>query len=219
MTPPIIHSPLKHLRSVVPQRSLDFGEALRVAELQATKLHELVATPEGVQEFHLADMPRIRIVRERGIGVSGMSHWTGSCWLITLNADDPIARQRFTMLHEFKHVIDHGYSRTLYTGDRRLSAAEQAERAADYFAGCALVPKRHLKSKWGNGLQSAPALAAHFGVSEPAIRVRLSQTGLSAIADAEPAARCARPVSTPRAYRQRFYQPRRPSQRIRGIYA
>src|SRR5690554_2113108 len=105
-------------------------------------------------------------------------------------------------MHEFKHVIDHGRTHQLYTGDRRTTPHEQAERAADYFAGCALVPRTALKHAWGNGLQHPATLADHFSVSEAAIRVRLDQTGLSREVDLEPAitpprARCQRPVRTP----------------------
>lgn len=209
MTSTATPSTLKTLRSVVPLRETTFDEALQVAELQASKLHELVNSPNGVQEFHLDHLPRVRVVRESGLGVSGMSHWNGSAWIITLNADDSLVRQRFTMLHEFKHIIDHGYANSLYSGQHAKTPAEQAEAAADYFAGCALVPKRYLKSMWGGGMQSAKQLAAYFGVSEHAIRVRLSQTGLDARRDPEPAPRCARPVSTPRFSRQRFYTPGR----------
>ncbi|MBK6886858.1 MAG: ImmA/IrrE family metallo-endopeptidase [Tetrasphaera sp.] len=69
---------------------------------------------------------------------------------------------------------------------RDLTARQQAETAADYFAGCALVPKRELKRAWGLGIQRIDDLAAHFGVSQHAIEVRLDQTGLSREVDPEP---------------------------------
>lgn len=76
--------------------------------------------------------------------------------------------------------------------------------AADYFAGCALVSKRDLKRAWGYGIQRPVDLAAHFNVSEPAIRVRLAQTGLDVVSDRKPASRCARPVQGSRAEPQHF---------------
>lgn len=194
---------LGSLRAVTPHRNVTFSEALQVAELQASKLAAQFVVDDGVHAHHIAGLPRI-VVAYEDIGVSGMSHWNGSAWIITVNKHDSVARQRFTLLHEFKHIIDHGQSARLYSGDRRRSAGEQAEAAADYFAGCALVPKRQLKAAWGNRIQRISALADYFGVSEPAIRVRLAQTGLDALRDEEPAARCARPVSTPRSQPQRF---------------
>lgn len=198
-------STLRRLRSVIPSARTDvtFDEALRVAELQATLLHELVGGSEGITEAAIADLPRIRIVRE-AIASVGSSHWNGREWIICLNAQDPLTRQRFTLLHELHHIIDHGNAHVLYRGDTYRTREVQAEVAADYFAGCALVPKRELKRVWGSGMQRPEHLAEHFGVSVQAIEVRLDQTGLSRIVDHVPAPRCARPIHTPRGYRQRF---------------
>ena len=207
-------STLKRLRSLSPSRACTFDEALGLAERQAAKLNHLFATQwpsfqlTGITEDHLAAQPRLRIIRET-LPVSGMSHWTGREWLICLNKHDPEVRQRFTLLHEYKHIVDHGRAEQLYTGDTRATPHQQAERAADYFAGCALVPRTALKHAWGNGLQRPAALAEHFGVSEAAIIVRLDQTGLSRERDVEPEdsrtqARCQRPVWTPAWQGQRF---------------
>lgn len=114
-----------------------------------------------------------------------------------LNRADSAARQRFTLLHEYKHIIDHGQADRLYRTKR------QAEQAADYFAGCALVPKVELKHVFCSGLQRPHDLADHFGVSPTAIQVRLEQTGLLD-RPATFAGRCARPISTPWGARQRF---------------
>ena len=112
---------------------------------------------------------------------------------------------------EWRKRIDHGVTERLYRdhrqGRRVITARQQAEQAADYFAGCALVPRRELKRAWGNRMQRLDTLADHFGVSQHAIQVRLDQTGLSREADPEPEQRrerCARPVSTPRWQRQQF---------------
>ena len=43
-------------------------------------------------------------------------------------------RQRFSLFHEFKHIIDHP-TRDLIENE------EMAERVADYFAACVLMPK------------------------------------------------------------------------------
>ena len=198
-TPTILTS----LRSLTPQRRLDFTDALRIAELQATKLGELLDDDHGIHDHHIAGLPRINVHYDN-LPISGMSHWNGRQWVITIAESDSPARQRFTLLHEFKHIIDHGQTETLYAGDRNRTGAQQAELAADYFAGCALVPRRALKRAWGNRVQRVPDLAHYFGVSEPAIRVRLAQTGLDLAADHAPAPRCARPTRTPRGHAQRF---------------
>lgn len=197
-------SVLRHLRQLIPQRSgVTYDEVLQVAERQATRLHALLAT-EDVTEADLLALPRLRVVRE-DIATSGLSYWNGQEWIICLNAGDSLTRQRFTLLHEFKHIVDHGSAPRLYGSQR----SEAAERAADYFAGCALVPKRELKAAWGSGMQAPDLLAEHFGVSLHAMTVRLSQTGLSRVIDHEPTPRCARPIRTPRFHAQQFTPQRR----------
>ena len=195
---------LASLRALTPPRKLTYDEAIQIAEMQARKLVDLIADPAGVQEHHIDALPRIAIHRAALDVVSGMSHWNGQQWMITIKGDDPLVRQRFTLLHEFKHIIDHGSASRLYRGNSTQTPEEQAERAADFFAGCVLVGRRELKAAWGQGIQRDEALAAHFGVSIQAIQVRLAQTGLNVVADRLPTPRCARPVRTPRGYRQRF---------------
>ncbi|WP_433703002.1 ImmA/IrrE family metallo-endopeptidase [Prescottella equi] len=170
---------LTQLRAVIPARTtIGFGEALRVAELHANRLLELhhvrsAPTPSEV----VTELPKLHVERISA-PVSGASFWNGHSWVIQLNRTESRARQRFTLAHEYKHIIDHGATDRLYPGSRRLSSAQQAERAADYFAGCLLVPRRLLKRAWGSGTQRPTDLAQRFGVSEAAITVRLAQTGL-----------------------------------------
>jgi uncharacterized protein DUF955 len=176
-------SVLATLRTFIPQRTTDFEEAKRIAEIQANRLLSLFDVTSGaVPSDIVRSLPRIRVVYE-DLPVSGTSHWSGTHWIITLNKREAPVRQRFTLMHEFKHIIDHGRTHLLYTSNSRYSAAEQAERAADHFAGAALVPKRLLKSAWTSGLQTSSALARHFDVSIHAIEVRLSQTRLNADRD------------------------------------
>ncbi|MFI8771894.1 ImmA/IrrE family metallo-endopeptidase [Gordonia sp. NPDC062954] len=206
-------SVLTSLRAVIPQRDASFLETLRTAETQAAKLADLIGDERGILEHHITGLPRMVVIREN-IPVSGMSYWNGQQWVIVLSAKEPAVRQRFTLLHEFKHIVDHGHTDRLYRTTHKMTAAEQAEAAADYFAGCALVSKRSLKAAWGNGIQRVADLASHFGVSEPAIRVRLAQTGLDKTDDAPLASRCARPIHTNRYERQKFIRaPRATRQR------
>ena len=189
---------LTRLRSLTPSHNQStFPDALWVAERQAARLVAHLATGDhGVTEQSVtAAVPRLRVIRDE-LPVSGTSHWNGRVWVICLNRSDSPARQRFTLLHELKHVIDHGASGRLYRGSRLLTASRQTERAADYFAGCVLVSKRSLKAIWGQGLHDPVQLARYFGVSVAAIQVRLDQTGLSRVRDPEYQPRCGRPVNS-----------------------
>ena len=172
-------SVLALLRGLVPQRQLTFNEALRIAELQANHLLEhfsidTAAVPDEI----VSELPRIKIERERSLPVSGSAHWNGRYWVITICADEHRSRQRFSLMHEFKHVLDHTTKDFLYQDRPTSSAYEQAERVADYFAACLLMPKRVVKRLWFEGPQNVERLAAKLRVSPAAARYRLDQLGL-----------------------------------------
>jgi Zn-dependent peptidase ImmA (M78 family) len=179
-------SVLAMLRALVPSRALTPSEALRLAELQANHLlHHFGIETNAVPEEIVSELPRVRIVREYGMPVSGAAHWNGRYWIITLNADEPLFRQRFSLMHEFKHVLDHTTRDFLYHDRPFRTADEQAERVADYFAACVLMPKRVVKRLWCQGNQNLLELGNMLFVSTRALRFRLDQLGLI-----EPAARC-----------------------------
>jgi Zn-dependent peptidase ImmA (M78 family) len=184
-------SVLASLRALVPKRPLTPSETFRIAELQANHLLryfqiETTNTPNEI----VSELPRIRIIRRRSQTISGSAHWSGRNWIITLNADEPATRQRFSLMHEFKHVLDHTTREFLYRDRPFQAAEEQAERVADYFAACLLMPKRVVKRLWFQRTQNIALLAAVLGVSQPALRYRLDQLGLI---DKPP--RCEWPVS------------------------
>jgi len=179
-------SVLALMRALVPSRPLTPNEALRIAELQANHLlHHFEIETNAVPEEIVSELPRIRVVRENGLPVSGAAHWNGRYWIITLNADEPTFRQRFSLMHEFKHVLDHTTRDFLYHDRAFQTAEQQAERVADYFAACVLMPKRVVKRLWCQGNQNLVELAEMLFVSTRALRFRLDQLGLI-----EPAARC-----------------------------
>lgn len=166
-------SVLATLRGLTPDRAIDFDEALIVAERQANKLLELHGvTGEPVPSEVITSSPRVRVRRDWRLPVRGSSAWdaTRREWVISLNAYDSWARRRFTMAHEYKHIIDH-------TASQKLTDYER-EQLAEYFAGCLLVPKRLLKHVFCSQTQDPQQLARIFGVSIQAVQVRLRQVGL-----------------------------------------
>ena len=183
-------SVLASLRLLVPQREATPTEALRVAEQQAQRLLHRLGIKDGpVPEGLLLDLPRIAIEYVSNLPTSGCSFWDSqrTSWIVQVNASEPITRQRFTLFHEYKHIIDHGRAGFLY--GKTADAARRAEQVADFFAGCVLMPRPFVKHAWGNGLQTATTLAAYFDVSTIAAEVRISQIGLASTRD-----RCAPPT-------------------------
>jgi Zn-dependent peptidase ImmA (M78 family) len=82
-------------------------------------------------------------------------------------------------MHEFKHVLDHTTKQYLYRDRPSQTAAQQAERVADYFAACLLMPKMVVKRLWCQGNQNINLLAEILYVSPKALRFRLDQLGLT----------------------------------------
>lgn len=175
ITPSVIGA----LRALAPRRPLTVDESLRVARLQANTLLRLLGIEDGPVPVEFFDyLPHLRVI-QAPLPVSGVSHWTGKEWIITVSSGESWRRQRATIAHEFKHIIDHSRADYLYVGNHLHSASEQAEIVATYFAGCVLVPRKLLKQAWYGGMQRIGELADHFDVSPAAIRVRLAQTGIA----------------------------------------
>jgi len=167
-------STLATLRGLCPNRGLTTDEALRIAQRQAQALLEAAQVTDGpVPLAVFARLPRITIAVDPSLPTSGMSYWDGETWRLVAHADEHPHRQRFSLAHEYKHVIDHSRCDLLYA-DHRIR-----EAAADYFAACLLMPKQALTRAWCAGVQDLDELSEHFQVSTPALQRRLRDLGLS----------------------------------------
>jgi hypothetical protein len=167
------------LRSKTPRRTLTPEEAAEVAEWQATALLELarVAGPPTPRRL-ISELPRVLVRTDIDLPVSGCTSWQAGRWLIVLNGGEPYVRQRFSLAHEFKHAIDHRFRDILYVDRPEQSAAAQAERAADYFAACLLMPRPWVGHAWADGHRQVSELSWLFAVSAPAMARRLQHLGL-----------------------------------------
>jgi hypothetical protein len=184
-------SVLASLRSLMPARRLTLGEAIQVAELQAARLLKLQDVDDiPVPNEIITSLPRVVVEHDRNLppAVSGCSDWDRfrHAWVISINPKEPRTRRRLTILHEFKHIIDHTSAGLVRPQLATTLQMAPDEYVADYFAGCVLMPRRQLKVAWGNCDQSVEALAQLFDVSTRAMQVRLNQTGLLTVADEPP---------------------------------
>jgi predicted transcriptional regulator len=177
------------IRLMRPARRLTRLEARRIVERQAAKLLRLREAFEApIPEEVISHLPRIEVRRSHGLGsLSGICHWESNHWRITVNARHALVRQRFTIAHEFAHVLDAPF--------KRVVAPELAEELADYFAANLLMPKRLIYRAWGDGLQDTQALARHFNVSVAAMRWRLDELRLDEL-EASPRYRIRQPLRT-----------------------
>jgi hypothetical protein len=172
-------SVFKALRKVMPPRALNHVEALRIAELQAVRFLELAGMTEPpVPESIIATVPKVELRRISPWPVSGCTDWVKGTWVIVINGADSAMRQRFTIAHEFKHILDYLFIDIAYPASPSMSRTRRAEVVCDYFAGCLLVPKVWLRRAWVSGHQDVNKLAREFQVSPQAMQTRLFQTGL-----------------------------------------
>lgn len=170
---------LHDLRRLVPDRTLLPWEAQRIAELQANRLLSWAGIDQpGTPTELVADLPFVRVALRTDLPVSGLTNWFKPRWLILLSASEPTVRRRFSLMHEFKHILDHPNIEGLYQTTAGISPEHRAELVADYFAACVLMPRRLVKRRFYQGQQDLRELAAEFGVSDVAMRYRLQELGL-----------------------------------------
>lgn len=140
----------------------------------------------------------VSIIRELGISYrekelashqSGYFKNTGSGYEIDVNAKDGKQRKRFTAAHELGHYVLHRdllkagqHMDRLYNAEARSTPSEPFtsvhEVQANRFAGNLLLPAANVRDLFQKGLDPAQ-LAQAFGVSIPAINIRLANLGLS----------------------------------------
>ncbi len=170
---------VSRLRDLIPGRRISFLESMHIAERQAALLRELFEDPAPrFSERRLGLLPKLTIWHEADIPISGASFWDGGQWVIDINSDEPPDRQRFTVLHEFKHVIDHPHQAHLFSS-AQSTGNSQRELVADYFAACVLMPARQFKAAHRRYDGAVDGLAEHFGVHRGGIVMRLSELGMA----------------------------------------
>lgn len=172
-------SVVAELRALCPRRPLAPWEARSVAERQAGRLLRLTGVTEApFPEQAIEYLPRVEVHYRRSERVSGATKWTGGRWAILVNRNHTWGRQRFSLCHEFAHIIAQPLAATIYRDGYR-SAYYQAERAADAFAAALLMPKPWLKRAFYNEhIRDEYALARRFQVSVASMRWRIDELGL-----------------------------------------
>lgn len=182
------------LRALLPTRGVTWSEAHSVAERQATAMLRLLHIEEPpVPQFVISSLPGIVVDRRAGWPTSGMAVRADSHWRIVLKADEPRQRQRFSLAHEFKHVLDDPIIDRLHVHLTPATRAERIERLCNYFAACLLMPRAWVKRDWCRGVQRTRDLARRYYVSTDAMDTRLSELGLAPVTMATRARRSCRP--------------------------
>jgi hypothetical protein len=191
---------LDRLRALTPRRALTSYQAVQVAERQAAALRRHLGYSRRAQlpTEALRDLPFVTVTYRVGFPTSGMATRTDLGWVIVIRSDEPDVRQRFSLAHEIKHLVDSPlmHHKTgplaggLYPSQPGRPAHDRVERVCDAFAAALLMPKTMVRRDWTTGMQSIPDLARRYGVSRPAMEYRLKSLGLL-----PPTPRCA--ISAP----------------------
>jgi len=187
---------IQQARDLVPVRALSLVERYSVAERQALRVLNLSGiTRPPVPETIITTLPKIQVERIMLLdsATAGVTEWAHGRWLIMLNGGGVKGRQRFSLAHEFKHVLDHPFLAVIYPATTEQTTRQQAEPICDFFASCLLMPRTWVKRRFGQGVQDPRRLAGEFEVSLQAMQVRLLQIGLTT-----PAPRCGVATLTPK---------------------
>ncbi|MFI6291949.1 ImmA/IrrE family metallo-endopeptidase [Nonomuraea sp. NPDC050790] len=172
-------SVIADLRALMPSRPLENHEAEGVAERQAKRFLEIFEiTDPGVDVGLIAELPRIRVRVAPSLPESGLTYWDRGVWVIGVNRDDSRTRRRFTLAHEFKHILDHPFIDRIYGDTSGKPSDKRAELLCDHFAACLLMPRPWVKRLWTQETQDVRVLAATFNVSPAAMSLRLQHLGL-----------------------------------------
>lgn len=175
-------SVVAQLRALMPRRPLSFSEGVRIAALQATRFLDLTGWTDDapVPESLITELPRIDVRPSYQLTGSGVTMWHQGAWRIRVNALEPFTRQRFSIAHEFKHVLDAAHEDVIYgylpVGSKQRHA--HIEGVCDAFAAALLMPKVLVRQLWFSGTQDPAVLAWRFLVSQRAMRIRLENLGL-----------------------------------------
>lgn len=177
-------SVLDQVRTLAPQRPLALGEAYFLAEQQAARLvHLLGISAPHVSYDKLLELPGITVKVEPKYRMqhAGLSRYRNGQWLILVDQNDVYGRRRFTLGHEFKHVIDDPLEDILYAnlgyGDPQVRQ-RQVEALCQHFAACFLMPRDWVTAAWLNGIHDIYNLASLFQVSTSAMEIRLKKLGM-----------------------------------------
>jgi len=176
---------LDDVRSVVPKRPLTYGYSLQYARNQAARLRLLIgANDPEIDLLWLVNqravpvnfVPSFRLGEQSGLTTD---YITGKLEMF-INESEPRVRQRFSVLHETKHVLDWPDADLLHkrlgSGNAELQD-KQIEQIANEFAACVLMPTMLVKRIWFR-TQNVQLAATMFNVSAEAMTTRLERLGL-----------------------------------------
>lgn len=176
------------LRGIAPKRALTYGQSLQIARLQAAKLRDWAAEWLNRElDINLAWLVHQEYLPVSFVGSYKIGEHSGLTTdqvdgqlRMFINGNEPPLRQRFSLLHEFKHALDFYDARLLHAdlgnGDHEIKSG-QIEAIANDFAAHVLMPTPLVKRAWFRW-QELSIMANLFNVSREAMKCRLTKLGI-----------------------------------------
>jgi predicted transcriptional regulator len=171
---------LADLRALSPNRPVTWSEAHSIAERQAGLLLSRSNVYEPpMPQFVISSLPGIVVEWRPDWPTEGTSIQTATHWQIVIRSSDARQRQRFSLAHELKHVLDRPVIDRLHAHLDPSQQHERTERLCNFFAACLLMPRPWIKRDWYGGMRNVSELARRYNVSTQAMSMRLSELGLT----------------------------------------
>ena len=162
-----------------------YDEPEMLADLDSIKTQ---AKEEGYVDGYKLDVERFIKNKYRDINiqkialaseVSGKLEYKDGVWLMSVNVQHPEVRQRYTLVHELGHYLNHrdsvkSFEDTVYFRSKQKSSMEYM---ADQFAASLLMPENDVKNLVAGGVKTVKEMSLKFGVSLEAMKYRLEQLG------------------------------------------
>jgi Zn-dependent peptidase ImmA (M78 family) len=177
---------LGELRKLAPNRPLTYGESIQVARLQAARFRAWIDASDE-PAVNLAGLVNQRVITVHFVPSHVLNEESGLTTdlmddklQVFINEGEPQVRQRFSLLHEWKHVLDFpnasNLHRNLGVGNDNLKSI-RVELIANEFAAHVLMPTHLVKRVWFK-TQDTTLAASLFNVSPEAMNTRLTKLGL-----------------------------------------
>ena len=90
-------------------------------------------TEPAVPERVIAELPASGSLGWSPFPSSGACHWSSGQWLVVVNGSEPLTRQRFSLAHELKHIIDHRFAHSSTATSPKRERAAMIEQICDDF--------------------------------------------------------------------------------------
>lgn len=143
-SPTTAPSLLTSLRALIPSGEQSLADTLELIKTQAEMLRSLAGAsePSDFPEAFITHLPSVRL-EETDLPLHGYTFWDGekNQWVIRRSSSDTKAERRFTLLHEFAHILWHRSEYILFPGLETPTRKRFAEHAADMFAQAVLMPE------------------------------------------------------------------------------